>query len=164
VAAIPHCHPANVCLVKDLPTPFMTTRPSKRQRTYHDRVELADDFEIVHARETYLKRNGRVAVETPRSPQKGRTTWTVGESWAPEDSLEFALDPHGDWYDEQLDAPVTETIEVRLQPIQSKAKKKKSKISVSLPPSLMLTLLISHPSVDRTCSGRKTTGRHTWTS
>jgi hypothetical protein len=129
VAAIP----ASVCLVEDLPTPFMTTRPSKRQRTYHDRVELADDFEIVHARETYLKRNGRVAVETPRSPQKGRTTWTVGESWAPEDSLEFALDPHGDWYDEQLDAPVTETIEVRLQPIRSKAKKK-SKISVSLSP------------------------------
>ena len=97
--------------------PFITTRPSKRQRTYHDRVKLADDFEIVHICKTYLKQNGQVAMETPCSPQKGQTTQTVGESWVPEDSLKFALDPHSDWYDEQVDAPVMETIKVQLQPI-----------------------------------------------
>ena len=107
---------------------------SKRQKTYHDRIELADDFEVVHAHESYVHQRGRLAVETPRSPQKGWTTWTVGDSWAPEDSFEFALDPHGDWYDEQLDAPVTETIETSLQSVQSKPKKKKkqrSKVAVS---------------------------------
>ena len=93
-----------------------------------------DDFEVVHACETSVYQRGHLAVKTPHSPQKGWMTWTVGDSWAPEESFKFALDPHGDWYDEQLDAPVMEIIEIPQQPIQSRLKKRKrSKVAVSDP-------------------------------
>lgn len=109
----------------------MTSRALKRRRTegtkaYHDRIELPDDFEVVHSRETLVRQRTGLPVDTPRSPQKGRTTWTSGDSWAPEENLEFALDPDGEWYDEQVEAPVAEAIKVR-----PKLKTKKSKVSVS---------------------------------
>jgi hypothetical protein len=86
-------------------------RAPKRQRidasgSHRDRVLFDGDYEVIHSRETHLTSVRRLPVETPRSPQKGRTSWIVGESWEPEDSTELGLDPTGDWCDEALEGPV----------------------------------------------------------
>ena len=97
----------------------MSTRPynlrmAKRQRistsgVYRDRVELDDDIEVIHSREAGLSSSRRVPTESPRSPQKGRgTTWVLRDSWGPADSTEVGLDPSTAWFDEQMEAPVTE--------------------------------------------------------
>ncbi|RDB26172.1 hypothetical protein Hypma_006936 [Hypsizygus marmoreus] len=91
-----------------------TSRPNKRKcanphgGAYHDRVSLTNDIEDIHAREgrTVRVNNSRSTRDTHRSPQRGRTTWTLGDAWEPEDSGELALDPNGDWYDEEVEAPV----------------------------------------------------------
>ncbi|KAF8057953.1 hypothetical protein FPV67DRAFT_1676638 [Lyophyllum atratum] len=107
----------------------------KRKRTdlstaaYHDRVVLEDDFEVIHTREAQPIRVGNSSrvIESQRSPQRGRTSWSVGSHWMPEDNTELALDPNGDWYDEALDAPV---MEERPSPqVQPKKKKKHTKVS-----------------------------------
>jgi hypothetical protein len=48
-------------------------------------------------------------------------------TWEPEDNLEYALDPDGDWYDEAVEADVME----ETGPI-TKQKKQRSKVSVWL--------------------------------
>ena len=111
------------------------TRPPKRQRlntsgAYHDRLPLEDDFEVVHARETRLTANRRIPVETQRSPLKGRTSWVVGDSWAPEDSTEYGLDQGGEWYDVQLETHVMEDSAPPLPP-KKQTKPKQSRVSVS---------------------------------
>ncbi|RDB23287.1 hypothetical protein Hypma_009705 [Hypsizygus marmoreus] len=90
-----------------------TTRVNKRQRTshggaYHDRVPLQNDFEVVHARESYTISSSHSVRPAAglRSPQRGRTSWTVGSAWEPEDSTELSLDPNGEWYDEEVEASV----------------------------------------------------------
>lgn len=85
-------------------------RATKRQRvsvggSYHERVLEETDFEVVHAREAHMGTRHR-HVETPRSPQKGRTEWAMGETWMPEDDPEIGLDPAGDWYEEELEKEV----------------------------------------------------------
>jgi hypothetical protein len=114
--------------------PSMASHRSKHQKTtaYHDRVDLPDDFEVVHSWETHLNPRGRLLVDTPCSPQKGWTTWVVGDSWAPEENFEFALDLDSEWYDKQVEAPITETIEAPSYPAKPKPKKKRSKVLVSL--------------------------------
>lgn len=102
------------------------TQGAKRQRisiggSYHDRVVDPEDFEIVHARESHLS-SRRQNIETPRSPQKGRTTWVVGETWIPEDDPELGLDPGGDWFDEELDKDVMAPPRPPEQPIKPKKK------------------------------------------
>ncbi|KAF9471895.1 hypothetical protein BDN70DRAFT_819429 [Pholiota conissans] len=85
----------------------MSVRPNKRLRTHHyrDRISLEDDIEIVHSRMPGLTSWNAPKV-APRSPLRGRTTWTIGRAWAPEDNEELALDDCGDWYDEEVDADV----------------------------------------------------------
>ncbi|KAF8190121.1 hypothetical protein BJ912DRAFT_850355, partial [Pholiota molesta] len=85
----------------------MSSRPLKRSKKthYHDRITLEDDIEVVHSRSSRLT-SRNIASETARSPQKGRTTWAVGSSWAPEDDQELALDESGDWFDEEMQAEV----------------------------------------------------------
>lgn len=97
-------------------------RRANTQGTYHDRVVEEEDFEVVHSRASGLN-SRHIHVETPRSPQKGRTTWIVGDSWAPRDDPEVGLDPAG-WCDEEFAKEVTE-------PARPKSKKKKrSRVSV----------------------------------
>jgi hypothetical protein len=107
---------------------------SKRRRvdngSHHDRVELTNDFEVVHAREVRVVEHGRLPRETPRSPQKGRTIWTTGVSWTPVDNPEFALDPDGDWYDVELNTPIADTTAFQDAPPPVKIKKKKTMRSV----------------------------------
>lgn len=81
-------------------------RAPKRQRTtvggsYHDCAAIDFDLEIVHSREVRLT-SQRGIRETPRSPQRGRTTWVIGDSWAPLDDNQIGLDPDGEWNDEEF--------------------------------------------------------------
>ncbi|RDB29162.1 hypothetical protein Hypma_015384 [Hypsizygus marmoreus] len=62
-------------------------------------------------------------INTPRSPQRGMT-WTFGNSWAPENSTEFSLDPNGEWYDEEVEAPVVQT-----RPVSAAATKRRTQVS-----------------------------------
>lgn len=107
----------------------MAERPSKRSRfryggSYHDRIPIEEDFEIVHARTASLT-SRNAAVDTERDAL--RSSWTVGSSWAPEESFEYSLDPNDGWYDEALYANVEDVMENILIP---KAKKKRSHASV----------------------------------
>lgn len=106
-------------------------RAAKRQRaslggSYRDRVVDDEDMEVVHSRDSFLSSRGKT-IETPRSPQKGRTTWVVGETWVPEDDPELGLDPGGGWYDEELEKDVMELPRPLEKPTQPK---KRSRVSV----------------------------------
>ncbi|KAF8222793.1 hypothetical protein L208DRAFT_1320518 [Tricholoma matsutake] len=97
--------------------------------SHHNWVDLSDDFKVVHTREVRVVKNGRLPHETPCSPQKGHTTWTTCVSWAPEDNPEFALNPDGNWYDVELNAPITDTTAFQDAPSAGKIKKKKTMCS-----------------------------------
>lgn len=106
-------------------------RAAKRQRasfggSYHDRAVDEEDYEVVYSWESHLN-SRRKHVETPRSPQKGRTAWVEGETWMPEDSPEFGLDPAGDWCDEEFGKDVMEPPRPVEKPVE---KKKRSRVSV----------------------------------
>lgn len=139
-------------------------RAAKRQRaslggSYHDRVVDDDDFEVVHSRESHLS-SRRQHVETPRSPQKGRTTWVVGETWTPEDDPELGLDPTN-WCDEEFEKEVMEPP----RPVKKPAvPKKRSRVSVC--PPLLHTRLLRNLILYRNglmWCGRKTTEMPTLT-
>ncbi|KIJ90581.1 hypothetical protein K443DRAFT_15097 [Laccaria amethystina LaAM-08-1] len=106
-------------------------KPSKRRRvdtnSYHDRIDLTDDYEVIHTRETRRIEHGRFLRDTPRDPLKGRTTWTAPDvSWVPEDNPEFTLDPDGNWYDAELSAPIADTSAFQDAPTPVRLKKKKT--------------------------------------
>lgn len=92
--------------------------------SYHDRIPLEDDFEVIQVRTASLTtRNDPYTSETTLLP----LPWTVGSSWAPEESSEFALDPDEGWFDEVLEANVEDVMEQAATP---KVKKKRSHVSV----------------------------------
>lgn len=113
-------------------------RGAKRQRlslggSYHDRVVEPHDMEVVNAREAHLG-SRRQNIETPRSPQKGRTTWVVGETWTVDDDPELGLDPGGGgWFDEELEKDVMAPPRPFDKPVK---KKKRSRVSVRILPFL----------------------------
>lgn len=116
-------------------------RASKRQRTdqrtYRDRLVLPDDFEVIHSRQSSLTSTRRIPVETQRSPQRGRTAWLFGDSWAPEDSTEVGLEPDWSWCDAAFEGPVTEVL-----PATNKSKgKAKKPVSNAL---LILTVVCTN--------------------
>lgn len=55
--------------------------------------------------------------------------WTIGSSWAPEESFDFSLDPSGEWFDRALESNVEDLVDHAPIP---KAKKKRSAVSVRL--------------------------------
>lgn len=112
-------------------------RAAKRQRlgaggSYRDRAPLGHDIEVVHSREAHLTTQRGFAVETPRSPQRGRTTWSIGDSWAPLDDYEIGLDPNGEWHDEEFarDGIGAHPAPSEGPPSQQKAKRARSRVSV----------------------------------
>lgn len=111
-------------------TRAINQKASKRQRTgkhtYHDRLVLPDDFEVIHSRQSGLTSRGRV-IETPRSPQRGHTAWLLGDTWAPEDNTEVGLEPGWEWCDDVFEGPVTEI----MSPLPMKSAKAKRKRPVS---------------------------------
>ncbi|KJA18008.1 hypothetical protein HYPSUDRAFT_115767, partial [Hypholoma sublateritium FD-334 SS-4] len=116
-----------------------STRPYKRARTtagphrsaakstggsYHDRIPLEDDYEVLKAR-TVSSGPNNMPIETATSILP--LTWTFGNSWAPDDDLEYSLDPDDGWYDEVLEADVGDVME---KVMMAKGKKKRSEASV----------------------------------
>lgn len=114
----------------------MDTPPPKRQRrggttrSQFERISLQDDYEVLQARTSSLGSRGQI-FETPKSPMKGRTAWTVGESWAPEDDTELSLDADDGWFDEEMDADVGEVMDRPIVEEQPRSRKKRSQASVS---------------------------------
>ncbi len=95
--------------------------------SYHDRIPLENDFEVIKAR-TASSGPNRMPIETATTILP--STWTFGSSWAPEDDPEYALDPDGEWYDEVLEADVGDVLE-EAEVEEPKKKKKRSEVSVS---------------------------------
>ena len=86
---------------------YQKQRLPKTGRVYRDWIHLEEDFEVLRVRTASRSGPNNIAVET------GRTSiplpWTVGSSWAPEDNLEFSLDPDDEWYNEALEADIVNT-------------------------------------------------------
>lgn len=92
--------------------------------SYHDRIPLEDDFETVQARTASLtSRGAAVDLDVSSLP----SPWTVGSSWAPEESYEFSLDPDDGWYDEAIEANIGDVMENVISP---KLKKRRTHVSV----------------------------------
>jgi hypothetical protein len=108
-------------------------RPAKRQRVgvggaHRDPVPFADDYTTVHAREGRLARVGRdsLSVPTARLAQReADETWNSAPSWLPADDPQYALDPDGEWYDEELDGNIMEDLNVHPEDTPATAKGKK---------------------------------------
>lgn len=102
--------------------------------SYHDRIPLEHDFETVQARTASLTSRG-AAVDLDISALP--SPWTVGSSWAPEESYEFSLDPDDGWYDEAIKANIEDVMEEFATP---KLKKRRTHVSVRLQ-SVLLTVI-----------------------
>ncbi|KAF9471312.1 hypothetical protein BDN70DRAFT_909386 [Pholiota conissans] len=110
--------------------------PPKRLKTQHyrDRISIEDDIEVVHSR-THGLTSWNAPSVAPRSPLRGRTTWTVGKAWAPEDDAELALDSSGDLFNEEVHVDVFDSRPSREQDTNS-AKKKRVRSQASRPNAL----------------------------
>ncbi|KAF9472815.1 hypothetical protein BDN70DRAFT_818108 [Pholiota conissans] len=117
-------------------------RPNKRAKKshYHDRISLEDDLEVIHARSSRLTARN-MATESFRTPLKGRTTWNIGTTWAPEDDKELALDDSGDWFDVEMQGDLFDSGPSRAQD-QPKKKYKRSGTSTGAEISRTLHVLI----------------------
>lgn len=139
------------------PTPhfcasFMSERGNKSSNRHatniqRHRVDLEDDFEVIQARTSSLTGRGRIT-EGPKSPLKGRTTWTVGESWAPDDDSEFDLDSDSEGYDEEVEIGLERALPPESREEEPSKKKAKTQASVSLP-----SLLLPSSRSDTFCLG-----------
>ena len=80
---------------------------SKCAKTSHhfDRIPLEDDLKVIHACSSHLSRRNK-PIDLSRSPLKGVTTWTMGNSWALDDDEELALDDTDELYNKELMADV----------------------------------------------------------
>lgn len=132
-----------------------TLDPRSNPRVYRDRIPLEDDYEVVQARTSTLSGQGRLPTDSIRSSLKGRTTWTVGTSWAPEDDPELDLDPSDDWYDEAMGADVGDILDDHLHHHTAKQRGRRSQASVRRhsPESADVSHNLHRPG--RSSSGRK---------
>jgi hypothetical protein len=113
----------------------------KRQsrKVHHERVEVANDYEVVYARTSGSRssrnKNDRVGL---RSPQRGRTSWTVADgcTWYPADDRDLALDPDSLLYDGELQKEIFAS-QVFVNQNPKKRSKARSRRSVSI-------IVISH--------------------
>lgn len=91
--------------------------------SYRDRLPLEEDFETVNVRTGSCAGPNKHPKDSGRSYV--RSAWTVGTSWAPEESYEYALDADDGWFDEVLEGDVMDEIIV-----VPKQKKQRSLASV----------------------------------
>lgn len=96
----------------------------------HDRIPLEDDFEVLQARTSSLHGPGNLPFDSARSPLRGQTTWNVGNTWAPEDDPELALDSDDSWYEIQMEADVGDLIDSAPVDERSRPRPRKSQASV----------------------------------
>lgn len=108
-------------------------RRSKRQRSqyggsHRELVPLENDFETINFR------TGSCAGPNGHPKESGRSyvasVWTVGNSWAPEESYDYSLDANDGWFDEVLEADVADVMEAAVAPKQKI--KTRSQVSVSI--------------------------------
>ena len=108
------------------------TSGHKRRRTtqtsHHDRAIIEDAFDTVRCRDETLDSRKRLQTIADRESLPN-DTWSVGESWLPEDSTEFGLDDESAWFDDDEDGIVHIEIE---PPLPTASGKKRSVVSVSL--------------------------------
>lgn len=124
----------------------------KRAKTshYRDRIPLEDDYEVIHARSAHLT-SRNMPTDSARSPMKGRTSWTFGNLWAPDDDEELALDETDEMYNAEVAADIFVSIATPLDRHLKRKRRVRSHISVrkvvlSLPymPSHFLTQTRPH--------------------
>lgn len=82
---------------------------------------------MVSARTASLSGPNSLPMTTDRS--SASSSWTFGDSWAPEESYEFSLDPDDAWYDEALDADIGAVMEELAIPPR---RRKRSEASVCI--------------------------------
>ncbi len=105
---------------------------------YNNRIELPDDFEAIISHDTSISSSGRM-VEAPRSPQKGCTTWVMGNHWAPEDDTDIFLDETDMGFYEELTGEVYESrIFQQAETDKSTRKGRRSRTKVSVCPRYWL--------------------------
>lgn len=138
-------------------TRAINRRGSKRQRTgqrtYHDRLVLPDDFEVIHSRHSGLTLTRGIPVETQRSPQKGRTTWLRGNAWVPDDNTEVGLELDWSWCDAVFEGPVTEATLPPTKEVKGKSKKPVSIFSTHAVVSANMMIASSAPGLEGKISG-----------
>ena len=118
----------------------MFQRTSKRNTVhfggaYWDRIPLEEDFESIQAHTA-----SRVPFNQAAANQRifsVPSPWTIGSSWAPEESTEFSLDPTDEWYDEALEADVADVMDILQDSLKKKKKRKRSQASVSWPANFL---------------------------
>lgn len=108
----------------------MSQRLAKRVKSqfggsYRDRIPLDDDFDIVKARTEAISGPTYLPAQAGRSVWS--SSWTIGASWAPEESFEFSLDPDHAQYDAVVDADLADVMDELVAP---KKKGKRSQASV----------------------------------
>lgn len=109
---------------------MLRERRSKRQKSqyggsYRELIPLEEDFETVNFRTGSCAGPNNHPKESERLHL--RSAWTVGTSWAPEESFEYSLDADNEWFDEVLEADLGDVIGATTAP---KQKKKRSQVSV----------------------------------
>ena len=94
---------------------------NKRTKTSHrfDRIPLEDDFEVIHARSSQLS-SRNAPIDLSRSPLKGVTTWKAGNSWAPDDDEELALDKTDELYNNELMANIFDSKPTKVNSVRPK--------------------------------------------
>ena len=112
----------------------MTTRPSRPSKvrfggSYDDRIPLEEDFETVSARTGSLSGPNNFPMNTDRSSVS--SSWTYGDSWAPEDSDDFSLDPDQGWYDEAVEADIADVMEELVIPQRRRNRSQASVCTIS---------------------------------
>ncbi|SJL15740.1 uncharacterized protein ARMOST_19245 [Armillaria ostoyae] len=103
---------------------------------YSNCLDLDDDFEVIVSHESSISARGRL-VQAPPSPQKGRTTWVIGDSWSLKDDTEIFLDPTDQWYDEELQGEIYESRVFQQAERETPAKKKRKRSKVSKWPHIV---------------------------
>ncbi|PBK63575.1 hypothetical protein ARMSODRAFT_979728 [Armillaria solidipes] len=107
---------------------------------YSNRLDLDDDFEVIISHDASISATGRL-VQAPPSPQKGRTTWVMGDTWSMPDDTEIFLDPSDKWYDEELRGEVYESCVFQQAKRENPGKKQRwRRTKVSLVRRVALTL------------------------
>lgn len=94
--------------------------------TLHDRIPLDDDFDIIKARTEAISGPTYLPVQAGRS--EWSSSWTIGDSWAPEESFEFSLDPDKAQYDAVVEADVADVMEELIAPKKKKAKRSQASV------------------------------------
>ena len=114
----------------------MTSRPSRPSKvrfggSYHDRIplELEEDYETVSARTGSLSGPNNLPMTTDRVSVS--SSWTFGDSWGPEDSQDYSLDPDQTRYDEAVEADVADVMEKLVKPKHRKNRSQASVCSIS---------------------------------